>query len=141
MKNPRKKVSAFFATFFCALFLCTTLAFAASTTLMTYNGTGIRDKNSVSNFTLSSRSSFTVRHRTTSFETSVPVDMSVTISLLRKNGLSYNKTGDSFNVYGASSDSKSWTKDSGTYKLNFHTNGAWQGTWAAANISGSVTKP
>lgn len=29
----------------------------------------------------------------------------------------------------------------GTYKLNFRTYGSYQGTWAGANIRGSVTKP
>ena len=140
MKNPGRKIAPFLATFFCVLLLCTMVTYAASTTLMTYNGTGIRDKNSVKTFTLSSTTTITVQHTTTGFEKNLPVTKYVEISLLRKGPFMYNKTGDSFCVYGVDSRSKSWTKDSGTYRLNFRTYGSYQGEWAGANIRGSVTK-
>ena len=141
MKNPGRKIAPFLATFFCVLLLCTMVTYAASTTLMTYNGTGIRDKNSVKTFKLSSTTTITVHHTTTGFEKNLPVTKYVEISLLRKTGFSFYKTGDSFCVYEANSGSKSWRKDSGTYRLNFRTYGSYQGEWAGANIRGSVTMP
>jgi hypothetical protein len=141
MKNPGRKIAPFLATFFCVLLLCTMVTYAASTTLMTYSGTGIRDKASVKTFTLSSTTTITVHHTTTGFEKNLPVTKYVEISLLRKTGFSFYKTGDSFCVYEANSGSKSWRKDSGTYRLNFRTYGSYQGEWAGANIRGSVTMP
>jgi hypothetical protein len=141
MKNSGRKIAPFLATFFCVLLLCTMVTYAASTTLMTYSGTGIRDKASVKTFTLSSTTTITVHHTTTGFEKNLPVTKYVEISLLRKTGFSFYKTGDSFCVYEANSGSKSWRKDSGTYRLNFRTYGSYQGEWAGANIRGSVTMP
>ena len=141
MKNPGRKIAPFLATFFCVLLLCTMVTYAASTTLMTYSGTGIRDKASVKTFTLSSTTTITVHHTTTGFEKNLPVTKYVEISLLRKTGFSFYKTGDSFCVYEANSGSKSWRKDSGTYRLNFRTYGSYQGEWAGANIRVSVTMP
>ena len=141
MKNPGRKIAPFLATFFCVLLLCTMVTYAASTTLMTYSGPGIRDKASVKTFTLSSTTTITVHHTTTGFEKNLPVTKYVEISLLRKTGFSFYKTGDSFCVYEANSGSKSWRKDSGTYRLNFRTYGSYQGEWAGANIRGSVPMP
>ena len=75
MKNPGRKIAPFLATFFCVLLLCTMVTYAASTTLMTYSGTGIRDKASVKTFTLSSTTTITVHHTTTGFEKNLSQSM------------------------------------------------------------------
>lgn len=139
MNKIIKKLPYIVSTIFCVIFLCTTMVYASST-LMTYKGTGIRDKNSTQSFHLATKTTIVVSHTTDKFEKKIPAMCGVKISLLRKNGFSYYRTGDSFSVEGIGSDTHKWKKDAGDYKLHFQTYGAYQGYWVAANIHGTVKK-
>ncbi len=57
------KITTFLLCFI--LLTSTTVAFAASTTLMTYNGTEIRAKASVQNFKLTNQTTITIDHNQT----------------------------------------------------------------------------
>lgn len=134
------------AIVFCLMVVTSTMVFA-TTTLMTYSGTDIRNKASLQNFTLSKQTDITVKHRTVAVK---GVDgytgtVKLTIYLQKKNSLGlYKNTGDSFYLKGTQPQSKdkTWTKGSGTYRLLFSSyKEDYQGAlWPAFDIKGSVIK-
>lgn len=122
----------------CVLVVVSTVAFAEGE-LMTYNGEGIMDKDSIGKFTLEETRTFTVYHNTSSFPVLAPGSTgSVTISLLRKGAFFFNETGDEFTVVGVAAGYKRWTKTAGTYKLHFRVDGSNYGILPTANINGRV---
>ena len=139
----RKKMSIMLITCCIMLASSTAVAFAASN-LMTYNGTGIRQKASVHSFTLSKSTTFTVKHNTTGVTyigTNSPSQYTLYIHLQKKNGLQYTNTGDSFSLKGIGSKNKTWTKAAGTYRLYFQSPYPGEGqVWAGFNINGKVVK-
>lgn len=129
----------------CCIILLVSTAFAyAATNLMTYNGTGIRQKSSVNSFTLSKSTAFTVKHSTTGVKyigNNSPSNYKLIIYLQKKNGLQYSNTGDSFSLKGTGNKSKSWTKGKGTYRLYFQSPYPGEGkVWAGFDINGKVVK-
>ncbi|HHW94751.1 MAG TPA: hypothetical protein GX736_02335 [Mogibacterium sp.] len=140
-KKNRTKITLFL----CCIFISINTIFAyAVTTIMTYNGEGIRQKPSVNSFSLSKTTSITVKHNTTAVRyigTTSPDNYKLIIYLQRKNGLSYSYTGDSFSLKGIGSKSKTWNKGSGRYRLFFQSPYPGEGQiWAGFDINGKVTK-
>lgn len=128
--------------FLVIVMLSTTTVFAA-TTLLSYDGTGIRGKDSVHSFELSKKSTITVKHTTTdigSIGGKSPSNYSIVVSLLKKNNLFYNSTGDDFTVKGIKSKNATWTKSAGTYKLHFQAKKTTDGLSPAFDIKGKVVK-
>lgn len=123
------KHTAFVLTFFCLF--ATGIQASASSSLMTYSGTGIWDKRSVSNFTLSSTKTVTVHHTQTAVTYS---GSSLTVSIRKVktigSSLQASKT-----FSGSTAGTLSASLSSGTYFLRFKssTDGF------TFNISGTVT--
>lgn len=134
------KITTFLLCFI--LLASTTVAFAASTTLMSYNGTGIRAKASVQNFKLTNQSTITIDHKQTidpaykARESSC----SMTVKLQRKGTVVYSDTGDSVKTYGSGGFKKSYTKSSGTYRLYFSSTALSESEIPSFNISGTVKR-
>lgn len=132
------------AFLFCIILLAsTTVAFAGSTTLITYAGSGIRSKKSVQNFELTESTKITVHHQQEVNPAYLPREnyCSMRVSLQKKGTLFYSDTGDEFTLYGSNSTTKSWTKAKGTYRLWFSSIPLSDETWPAYEIEGKVTKP
>ena len=129
-------------TSFCAILISSTTVLAASSTLLTYNGEGIRSRPSVSSFSLSGNTTITINHKQTLLDQYLPQASrsKMTVSLQKKSGLFYNDTGDSMTHYGSTRGSKTMTKSSGTYRLYFEANEISSSCWPAFDITGSVTK-
>lgn len=126
-----------------AIFFCTSVAFAASTTLMSYNGIGIRDKDSVEKFTLGKSTTIHLEHETTAVEYNGPNEDSaceLKVSLMKKNTLSYTETGDEIKTTGIQSKTATWTKAAGTYRLHFATKMKTETWWPGATINGRIYK-
>lgn len=131
---------------FCNLFIgacllicmASTTVFAASTTLMTYNGSDIWSKPSVSTFKLTKTTSVTVNHTTSkwtvNYTGSETSKLKMQVKIQKKGSVIYSDTVNAMNVYGVSSKSSSWSMIKGTYRLYFYT------TDGKANIKGSVKK-
>ena len=83
MNKSSIKLPYIVSVIFCMIFLCTTMVYAKGT-LMTYEGIGIRDKNSVQSFHLAAKTSIVVSHTTQKFEKWIPGDCGVEISLRMK---------------------------------------------------------
>lgn len=146
MKNIKKafKLQKVIAFLFCIILLAsTTVAFAGSTTLMTYEGIGIRSKKSVQNFELTKTTSITIDHnQTVNAAYQHRKDYcSMTVSLQKKGTIFYSDTGDEFTIYSDGGTIKTWSKAKGTYRLWFHSAEISDGTWPAYDIDGKVTKP
>lgn len=146
MKNVKKTVGIQKAiTFlFCMILLAsTTIVFAGSTTLLTYEGFGIRSKKSVQNFELTQTTSITVNHNQTVNTAYSPRESSCSmkVSLQRKGVLVYSDTGDEFTLYGSNSTVRTWSKAKGTYGLWFSSIPLIDETWPSYDINGKVTKP
>lgn len=145
MKKKTKGLQKFAIIFCVFVIMSTVTAFAATTTLLTYEGTGIRDKNTISQAKLSKKTTITVKHTTSDVVNIGKLDpnkYSLKVTLLKKGSISWNDTGDSFYVQGKTTKTVSWTKSAGTYKLNFYSkkptsSGA---VWPAFDISGKITK-
>lgn len=124
------------------VFFSTTFAFAA-TNLMTYNGRGIRDKDSVETFVLSQSTTITLEHSTTGVTdngTQPNEKCQLLVSLMKKGTFSYAETGDEIRTTGIESKSATWTKAKGTYKLHFATKMLTETWWPGANIEGRIYK-
>lgn len=77
----------------CMILIAGTVSAYAATSLMTYNGSGIRQKVSVNSFTLSKSTIVTVKHSTTGVTyigTNSPSNYTLKIYLQKKNGLKYS---------------------------------------------------
>lgn len=115
----------------------------AATTLMTYNGTGIRDKASISSFKLSKKTTVAVNHTTSKWSGSSEINSSkwLNVAVQKKGAISYSTVG-STDYYSTGSWTTKYTLDSGTYRLYFtsHTSQAVDDNYYSANIDGSVTK-
>lgn len=134
------KVTTFLLCFI--LLVSTTVAFAASTTLMSYEGTGIRAKASVQNFQLTKETKITINHDQTISPAYAPRESvsSMTVKLQKKGTIFYSDTGDSVKTYGSGGFIKSYTKSSGTYRLYFSSTVLSDNTTPSFNIDGIVTK-
>lgn len=139
--SKKKLLTKILAVSFCGVLISSTTVLAAST-LLSYNGQGIRSRPSVSSFSLSGNTTITINHRQTLLPayTSVANRSKMTVSLQKKSGLFYNDTGDRMINYGSTSDRKTMTKSSGTYRLYFEANEISSTLWPAFDISGSVTR-
>lgn len=145
MLNEQKKcnkLKIIISMFLVIVMLSTTTVFAA-TTLLSYDGSGIRSKDSVNSFSLSKKTTITVKHTTTdikSIGSKSPSNYSIIVSLKKKNNLFYTLTGDDFTVKGITSKNTTWTKSAGTYKLYFHGKKTTDGLSPAFDIKGKVVK-
>ena len=105
-------------------------------TLMTYNGSGIRGKYSVNNFSVNSTKTIYINHRNNSWNNVAASSKVMEVQVHKRNSIGlYNSTGMQFTVSGTSSKTQAYSIGSGTYKLYFHA----PYNPAAADISGSVT--
>lgn len=142
MKNSYflSKITTFLLCFI--LLTSTTVAFAASTTLMSYEGTGIRAKASVQNFKLTNETTITIDHHQTIDPAYKMRESycSMTVMLQKKGTIKYNDTGDSVKTYGSGGFRRSYTKSSGTYRLYFSSTVLPDETMPSFNINGTVTK-
>lgn len=110
------------------------MVFAA--TLMTYNGSGIRGKYSVNNFSVNSTKTIYINHTNSSWNNVASSSKYMEVQVHKRNAIGlYSATGMQFNVYGTSSKTQAYSVGSGTYKLYFHA----PVNPAAADIYGSVT--
>ena len=147
MKNIKKLFvpQKIITILFCIILLAsTTVAFAGSTTtLLTYEGFGIRSKKSAQNFELNGETKITVNHDQTVNAAYLPRESycSMTVSLQKKGVLVYSDTGDEFTLYGSDATVRTWTKAKGTYRLWFSSIPLSDETWPAYDIKGQVTKP
>lgn len=134
------KITTFLLCFI--LLKSTTVAFAASTTLMTYNGTEIRAKASVQNFKLTNQTTITIDHNQTidAAYKARESSCSMTVKLQKKGTIKYNDTGDSVKTYGSGGFRKSYTKSSGTYRLYFSSTALSDGIIPSFSINGTVKK-
>ena len=124
------------------VFMLMPSVFAGSTLLMSYDGTGIRSKDSVQNFQLTSSTNITLKHKTTAVSDigiMDPKKCELIISLLKKGTLFYSATGNTLTVYGVSQSSVTWIKGSGKYKLHFETMRLVPDMWPSGNIFGTVS--
>lgn len=149
MRSRKRSWNSIAAVVVIVFALSTISVFAASTTLMTYDGTEIRNKQSVSTFKLSGTSKITLNHKTTKWTGKGDLannECKITINLLKKGSIGYSETGDVVTYIGLNSTSyktKSWTKGSGTYRLHFktgttRTNGSYY--YPGADIKGNIKK-
>lgn len=129
-------------TSFCAVLISSTTILAASSTLLSYNGEGIRSRPSVSSFNLSTNTTITLNHNQKLLPQYQHYSNSakMTVSLQKKGGLVYNNTGDTLVGYGDFSSRKTMTKSSGTYRLYFEANEISSTLWPAFDINGTITK-
>lgn len=139
----RKKILRVSIISLCLIMLLTTLAFGA-TTLMSYNGTGIRDKESAQTFNLSKKSSVTVNHASTA----VGVDgfkgtIKLTVYLQKKNSNgNFVNTSHNFSLTGSGKKEKkvTWSLEKGTYRLYFKsTKDMPSNVWPQFDVKGTVT--
>lgn len=114
----------------------TTTVFAKST-LMTYQGWGIRGKESIQSFSLNSDTYVTVAHTNSNFSYNAYGEDVMDVTFQSKGLLGvWSSTGYKFRTRGNTTSYYSTTLPGGnTYRLYFNT--AYQG--AVANISGKVT--
>lgn len=119
----------------CILLIFATISYAA-TTLMTYKGEMIRDKMSISSFSLTSKSEFTVKHTTTS---EAPAKLHIQLYKKGTDG-KYDYTGNEITKTGKGNATVTWSKGKGTYKLRFYVPKPSFGSWLAADINGKVVK-
>ena len=128
------KITTFLLCFI--LLTSTTVAFAASTTLMTYNGTEIRAKASVQNFKLTNQTTITIDHNQTidAAYKARESSCSMTVKLQKKELLNIMIT------YGSGGFRKSYTKSSGTYRLYFSSTALSDGIIPSFSINGTVKK-
>lgn len=132
------KITTFLLCFI--LLASTFVAFAASTELLSYNGTGIRSKASVQNFKLTKETTITINHNQTvnpAYQMREPY-CSMKVSLQKKGTIFYSDTGDSVTTYGSGGFKRSYTKSSGTYRLYFASIPLADETWPAYDINGTV---
>ena len=115
----KKKLSNIIIISICIVLLCPMLqAFAASTTLLTYSGKGIRGKDSVNTFSLTKNTDIKITHNTTGWvgiDGRNKDDLYVKISVKEKGLLFYNETGNSFKVYGIGKRTKTFTEGKGFF--------------------------
>lgn len=147
--NIKKRKLELIALVLVLFFALSTVSAFAATTLMTYNGTEIRNKDSVNTFSLSGTTTITLNHKTTAWTGKGDLsnnECKITINLLKKGTIGYSDTGDSVTYVGVNSSSyktKSWTKASGTYRLHFKTGvtremGSYY--YPGADINGNIKK-
>ncbi len=134
------KITTFLLCFI--LLASTTVAFAASTPLMSYNGKEIRAKASVNNFKLTNQTTFTIDHNQTinAAYKARESSCSMTVKLQKKGTIVYSDTGDSVKTYGTDGFRKSYTKSSGTYRLYFSSTALSDGIIPSFDINGTVKK-
>lgn len=126
----------------CFILLAGTItAFAASTQLMSYNGTGIMAKASVSNFTLSKETTITINHNQSLNPAYAKYkDAYLDVKLQKKGVLVYSDTGDTKTCKGGAGFKQSYTKSKGTYRLYFSSHQYADQIFPKFDIKGTVTK-
>lgn len=139
----KKSLSKVIVVVFClSIFLSTSVAFAA-TTLLSYSGTGIRDKSSAQTFELTKSTKIKLTHNTTgvTYNGTQPNSKAIlTVDLMRKGTIFYSRTGDSITTTGIQSKTATWRKSSGKYKLHFTTKTWTETWWPGVNVNGKITK-
>ena len=133
------KITTFILCFI--LLAGTTTVFAAGKQLMSYNGTGIMAKASVSNFTLSEETTITIDHNQSLNPAYAKyTDARWDVNLQKKGTLKYSNTGDTKTCKGGVGFKKSYTKSKGTYRLYFSSHQYADQITPKFDISGTVTK-
>lgn len=137
VKNLLLKISTIS---FCAILISSTTILAASSTLLSYNGQGIRSRPSVSSFSLSRDTTITINHKQTLNTPYIPVESSsyMTVSLQKKGLFYYNDTGDNMRNTGTNYDRKTMRNSAGTYRLYFQANEISPTLWPSFDISGNI---
>ncbi len=135
MKNRIIRFQQIISITLIAFFTMTVSVFASST-LLTYSGSGIRGKLSVNSFTLNNKTTVTLKHTNKSWSYVVSDDAIMDVTFYRKGLLGhYSATAYKMRTYGTGTTTQTFPLPKDTYKLYFNT--IRQG--ASANISGTVT--
>ncbi len=141
MKKTNFRISAIVLCI--TVIFSTSVVFASTTTLMSYSGRGIRDKDSVETFSLSKNTTIHLEHKTTGVQyngAQPDSKCSLQIALLKKGTFSYAATGDEVYMTGLGAKNTAWTKSSGTYRLHFATKALSETWWPGADIEGRIYK-
>lgn len=132
MKTTTKLTATLFTTIL-SVFIFMGITVFASGTLLTYQGWGIRGKESVQNFTINSDTYVTLTHTNSNFAYN-GYGEDVMVITYQKKGFWWSNTEYSVTTRGNGSTTYSTTLPRGTYRLYFNT--IYQG--ATADISGNV---
>ncbi len=109
---------------------------------MSYEGKGIRAKESVQTFELTKETKITIDHDQTISPSYAPRESvsSMTVILQKKGVIFYSDTGDSVKTYSSGGFIRSYTKSSGKYRLYFSSTVLSDNTIPSFDIIGTVTK-